>query len=966
MPEAPTISLTELRGYISDAGELAKGTQIADGGALTNLARYANKLFGEAKGSGAAPYRVSLVFGETAGELKARCSCMASRSRPFCKHSAALLVAWARSPEGFVVSEAPPAGAAEPGAKKKSVKTGKASGGDLMRHGVERVTTLVRELAVAGVAAVGRDRVDQVRHLGEGLRENRLRRLSARTLDLAGLLEAGMARRGQIDAVAYADLLSDMLMTARKLEKHLAGETLEDRYVEELIGKTWRKTDRQPVEALDLVEYAFLSRVTSDNFVLRESRFVDLAAGTHYSEKQILPAFLAKRTEPKRSYAGSMLPAAGGGRYPGFAPYRLDMEIVPTPVALDASHVQRVIEKAHANVGAALAALQEHRRDVFAPDAVPVTVCADLLVAEHGRFRMVDAAGEALHLPPDPRLDEVLALVLRQGRLRAVLGEMTIDGILATLTPMAVIVEAPGGLALESLTALSGPPERRPLAAADGGEAAWLAAARQAGAPPAAIALGEVRMQMAEALVTGLAGLVPRVTDPLVSRLRDLGLEKPAALLGTLPGQADPVGRLEGFVKVHQVAGLALVRLASATTVAASDLERLPNAESIAIRRPARALTPDELLKARMGGQLSRHEAAWHRAKHFEGLSVDQLLTDWPSLWGDGEAAPFIARALAPAGPRAVEVARSVLATPASGRTARVTAVRVLQAVGGAAAVAALKDALSDAKTLPLIRARARAALGSSASPGGWRSLFSIFSTAAGPQSLQGSLDALATAADKEARLSALEALARAGDDQAIPVVRQAWRSDAAQEVRTKAAVVLGGLGDSESVEPLVAALRDRAGPAREAKAALAALGELGDVRAVPDILLAVVENWGGPLPAEALYGIGIPALEPIIALVVSRPELAQRKSLQDAVLKLTSSPETGRILSRRLGEALGEPEGAEKAAALLKLASESDPLRESLARQILARLTAPAGKAEKALVRAARHALGSDKPASP
>jgi uncharacterized Zn finger protein len=82
MPDAPKISLAELRAFISDASELTKGTQIADGGALQNLARHELKLFCEAKGSGQAPYRVSLTFGDKPGELKARCSCMAARSRP--------------------------------------------------------------------------------------------------------------------------------------------------------------------------------------------------------------------------------------------------------------------------------------------------------------------------------------------------------------------------------------------------------------------------------------------------------------------------------------------------------------------------------------------------------------------------------------------------------------------------------------------------------------------------------------------------------------------------------------------------------------------------------------------------------------------------------------------------------------------------------------------------------------------
>ena len=277
MADAPRLTIPELRGYISDASELVKGTQIADSGAILNPARHENRIFGETKGSGATPYRVSLTFGEKTGELKARCSCMAARSRPFCKHSAALLVAWARAPESFVVSDAPPVSDA-PARKAKNIKTGKAEGADLMKHGVERVLTLVRELAVAGIAVAGLDRVEQVRQLGESLRENRLRRLSARTLELSAIIRGATTTRGHVDAVAYADLVSDLLLTGRKLERHLAGEPLDDRYVEELIGKTWRAADRKPTTGLDLVEYAFLTSVTADNFVIRESRFVDCRA----------------------------------------------------------------------------------------------------------------------------------------------------------------------------------------------------------------------------------------------------------------------------------------------------------------------------------------------------------------------------------------------------------------------------------------------------------------------------------------------------------------------------------------------------------------------------------------------------------------------------------------------------------------------------------------------------------------
>jgi len=957
MAEAPRISLAELRGFISDAGELAKGTQIADGGALRNLARHEHKLFGEASGSGQAPYRVSLTFGEKAGEVKARCSCMAARTRPFCKHSAALLVSWSRSPESFAVSDAAPVPDAP--AKKTTVKTGKVSATDLMAHGVERVATLVRELAVAGIAAAGLDRAEQVRQLGESLRENRLRRLSARTLELASMLDSAIGKRGHVDAVAYADLLSDMVLTARKLQKHVGGEALENRYVEELIGKTWRKTDRTPIDGVDLAEYAFVARVTADGYVIRESRFVDLASGTHYSEKQILPAFLAKRTEPKRSYARTVLRGAGGGVYPGFAPHRLDLETVPSPVPLLPADVAIIADRAYPTVSAALAAYQEYRRDVFAPDALPVALRAELVVVEEGRFRIADAAGEALHVPMDPRFDEILSSLLKRGRLIAVIGDMTLDGILATLAPMALVIETPEGPDLMSVGERASPPKapRPPAVDRSSSEPAWLDEARRAGVGAAAVTLGEVRLQMADALVTGLAGLTARTIDPLAARLVDLGLDKPAALLSELAARADPADRLDGFIKVHQVAGIALVRLAGATTVDMTALERLPRAESLAIRRPSAVLAPDRLLAARVEGRLSRYEAAWHRARQVEAMSIDELLSEWHTTWSDGESSPFIAETVARAGARAVAVATDVLCDKAAGLTAQLTAIRVLLSVATPAALAIVQRTASDTQALPLVRFRASLTAG--AEKRGWRAFVPFGRKSAAR--IEDPVERLIAAADKDARLEALATLERIPDERAIPLVRQLWMSDPAQEVRSKAATALGWLGDSESVEGLLAAFRDRTIAARGAKGALAALGCLGDARAVPEILSALIDNWSTPLPTEALNGTGIAALEPVIAVVASRPELAERTSLQAFVQRVSVSPQTARLLDAHLTKALDAPDGAAGAAALLKLTSRRNALHESLARQILARLTAPSSKAEKALVRAAKQALSND-----
>src|SRR6185503_17984259 len=199
------------------------------------------------------------------------------------------------------------------------VKTGKTDVAVLMRAGALQVETMVRDLAATGVASITGARVDEMRAIAGGLRESGLRRLSARMLELAAVVEPSV-RRAAIDSGRFAEVMCDALLTVRKLEKHFAGEALEPRHVEELIGKTWRKADREPVAGLELVEYAFSVRRTPDDFTIRESRFVDLVGGGHYSEKQILPAMIVKRTAAKPSRAGKLLRVTAASAYPGFAP----------------------------------------------------------------------------------------------------------------------------------------------------------------------------------------------------------------------------------------------------------------------------------------------------------------------------------------------------------------------------------------------------------------------------------------------------------------------------------------------------------------------------------------------------------------------------------------------------------------------------------------------------------------------
>jgi hypothetical protein len=834
-----------------------------------------------------------------------------------------------------VVSDAPMAGALGAVAKK-SVKQSPTQRSEAMKQGVKQVSTLVRELGVAGVASGAEGWGPQIQKVGEAVRDNKLRRLGAKALDLAALLEKAFESKGPIPAVAYADLVADLRLTASKLDKHLGGEPIDDRHVEELIGKTWRKEDRKPLSGLSLLEVAFKSWTTSDEFLIRESRFFDLESGAHYSEKQIIPKAFARNTEPKKSRAGQVLEGMRASAFPGYPPVRLDITDLGNPRPLDQSALARLVDKALPNVGAALAALQEHRRDVFAPDLVPVALRVDTLFSRADRVQAVDETGQALHLPDDPGLELRLSTALREGQLRVLIGDLGIDAALPTLFAHAVVIEGPLGLELRTLIDATPPSSKRKSGVAlDMASSGWAQAARAAGASAAAIALGEVREELAEAFVLGLSALSTRATEPLVSRLRELSLDKPAALLASLPERPDPADRLDDFIKLYQVLGIALLRLAGATEVDRATLSRVPTYESVFVKRPESWLAPPEVMRLRSEGALNRYEAAVHYDRHYASLPADELATNIHPTWADGSASPYVVRAVASRGEQGLEAARRALGEK-RGKVSKITAIRVLAAIGGAAADelllevsrtardAGLRALAMDARDTLDVRRHGREIV--------WRKRMAT------DQRVSELSQALLTSTTREVRVGAIHQICAEGYVGAIPALRQAFLSDATLEVREEAAIALGLLGDIEMAETFIWMLKRRDEAPRDASCAVKALGHLGDVRGIHELLLAWAEGYSSKHIAEALKALGPAALEPLIETIESQPEIAARKSALD-VLRELSETDLAAALVARVSRVAGEAHFVERAQLYLKLAAAHVDCRRIVGQAILAKL---------------------------
>jgi hypothetical protein len=935
MNEIPPLPTAQLKLVVTDPDELAKGLSIADRGGLKHLARYGNKIFAEAEGSGSSPYKVQIVH-DTEKGYRGRCSCMAARSRPFCKHAAALLVLWARDINAFAVAEIAPEPAGEPGSttRRAKAKTGKVDADALMRQGVEQTLTLIRELALSGITTISEQRIAQVRGLAETLRAERLRRISARLLELAATLSSAARDYGTLDTEEYGASLADLWLAARRVQKHLDGESLPPEHVETLIGRSWTKKDRAPVQGLDLIEYAFVQEITADEFVIRESRFIDLATGTHYSEKQILPAFLAKRTAPKRSYEGFLLAAAGGGRYPGFAPHRLDLGELGSLQSLIPDAVSRIGDKTLPNVAAALARLSEHRKDVFAPDTCPVAVRVGSLMAEGERLLALDESGDSLLIAGDAAAHIALTSALSGANLRVILGDLLLLGAVPALQPLALVVERNGTAVLEALPAVSAEAllgaRKRTKEAAPGRRPRWIETARELGVSSAAIALGEVREELADILSEGLSALTSRRADGLVERLRQLNLAKPADLLAQTAQHADPAQKIDDVIRLLHVLGIGLNRLAASRNVDRSRLAQSPLHPAILVHPPKEIFDVDRLIQELHAGNLVGHSRAIAIDRALGSFDEATLVRLAPALFGDGSVSSLVAQRYAAFPQMAVELARRFLGEgetrytmkgwSAPGRVARYTAVQVLQRTGSIDAKHALKSIGSTVAQDPAMQ--------------------KFICRALQPESIENVpeliLDQL-KAGNWETRAEALTRIVDQGCIAAVPHVRRIAATDPSGQVRYRAWYAQAALLDVDAVPLWIAAVRNRAENDDAAREALHALAHIGDNRSIAPLLDAFEEGYKPTLVADALRAFGPAILPPLLDRVEARPELAERKVTTDVAAGAELSV-VKELVEHRLANALPAALPG-RASIYLKVFSKNPQLLNAVATLVQARI---------------------------
>ena len=184
-------------------------------------------------------------------------------------------------------------------------------------------------------------------------------------------------------------------------------------------------------------------------------------------------------------------------------------------------------------------------------------------------------------------------------------------------------------------------------------------------------------------------------------------------------------------------------------------------------------------------------------------------------------------------------------------------------------------------------------------------------------------------------RAEAVRGLGELGDSTTLDDIL-AMLYDPSYTVRGAAASALGKLGDARAVEPLLALLRDEERRVNADTNAIIALGEIGDARAVP-YLIDLLEEDGPTRPARAAQALGrigdTRAVEPLIAaladcnewavdeIVIALGELGDARAVE-ALLPLLKHGETDVV--EATAEALGKI-GDERAVEPLIALAEAD-----------------------------------------
>lgn len=350
--------------------------------------------------SGAEPAAFALVAGSTdyrvsvrlpaADEASVTCTCPAHRRSKFCKHVVAVCAALLEQPAAFSVLESlpdPPA----PAARKKGARAGgpakaKAEPSAQRAAGLDVLDRLLLELTEGGLMSLGAEKSQLIAQCAELVRALKLRRLG----NLLMQLQRAVADPQRVDSTSFTRLLLDLYRCRTATGAMLDGSVaLDPRLAEDLLGKTWRAEELEPISGLELIQVA-TTQESDGEFLIATSYLADLASLTIYLDRVIAPRRL-RGTDPPNHRLRLLVDSAG--LFPGLAPRRIRLGQYAR-AALWSEHLDRLIEGAVADIAEIQRQLIEQAAAPFGPpEAAILFRPSELLTAPEGVSGLNTRAG---------------------------------------------------------------------------------------------------------------------------------------------------------------------------------------------------------------------------------------------------------------------------------------------------------------------------------------------------------------------------------------------------------------------------------------------------------------------------------------------------------------------------------------------------------------------------------------------
>jgi hypothetical protein len=453
---APTITARDVEGWCAIA-DVREGRKY-----LARVLRpwcAGNAIHAEVQGSGSTPYRIDITFKDGGNKPSTKCSCPAWRRNPFCKHVAAVLLAWASKADAFAVVEAP---ATE--TKAKPARSPKKSEGDedgtsgeapkkpkadadaekraLIENGLAQATNLLSELAAGGLLAVTTQQADGVLKLAELLISQRLTRLGRAMQVLSIRLRqfSTASTRGNqpgTDNASIAIPLADAWLTLAATRHAMQADptSAESAYdLEDLLGTRFDESRLSKFTSETLLEIAFEEVADEIGFVTGTSYLLDLASGEVMLDRKIVPSRLAER-ERKRPYH-SLLTNCQLASSRSKPPRRVKVSGIGQQQTITSETIRRAARHAVTTIAVLRRRLAEQVIDplaehellaLFAPEAFQaIDLPASGKRAGAQQLLLVDAEGVALPVVGTSAINAVLGAAVHDPIL-ALFGRMKLN-----------------------------------------------------------------------------------------------------------------------------------------------------------------------------------------------------------------------------------------------------------------------------------------------------------------------------------------------------------------------------------------------------------------------------------------------------------------------------------------------------------------------------------------------------------